>query len=292
MKKSILFLFGAFTLTYCNQPASTAETEEADTTMTEEMVEKEPSLAMIWETDTTLTTNESVLYHDNILYVSNIAGQPTDKDGVGFISKLNTDGEVMKLKWVTGLDAPKGMGIMDDKLYVTNITELVEINLEEGKVVKRYPVADSEFLNDVAIGDGKVYFSDMNTGKLHVLENGKVTTLAENMESPNGLYYVDGNLYALDGSGLVQVSLDGTGSTIINDEVTGGDGLVVIDEDTYLASRWQGEVWLIDEGEVTKLLDSKADKIQTADIGYYPAEQLVLVPRFFSNKVTAYRLEY
>jgi hypothetical protein len=31
---------------------------------------------------------------------------------------------------------------------------------------------------------------------------------------------------------------------------------------------------------------------QTADIGFIPEENLVLVPTFFSNKVEAYKLEY
>jgi hypothetical protein len=44
-------------------------------------------------------------------------------------------------------------------------------------------------------------------------------------------------------------------------------------------------------GETHLLLDTN-ESSQTADIGYIPEENLVLVPTFFSNKVVAYKLEY
>lgn len=294
MKNNLLLFGGLLVLASCGQQPVTEEKE--DQALQEPAIEepgaKEPSLSLVWDTDTILTTNESVLPYEGVLYVSNISGMPTDKDGVGFISKVDMDGQVTELKWAKGLDAPKGMGVLNGKLYVTNITELVEINLADGKIVKRYPVADSEFLNDVAIGDGKVYFSDMNTGKLHVLENGKVSTLAESLEALNGLAISDGKLYGLDSKGLHQFSLDGKEQVTINADVTGGDGLVVIDENTFVASRWNGEIWMIKDGLATKMLDSKDQNIQTADIAYLPEQNLILVPRFFANKVSAYRLEY
>lgn len=294
MKKNLL-LFGAMlVLASCGQQPEAEEKEGSAVkeSATEEPSVKEPSLSLVWETDTTLTTNESVLPYEGMFFVSNIAGMPTDKDGVGFISKLDLDGQVTELKWAKDLDAPKGMGILNGKMYVTNITELVEINLADGEIVKRYPVAGSEFLNDVAIWENKVYFSDMNTGKLHLLENGKVSTIAENHEALNGLAAFNVKLYGLDATGLQQFTLDGKEHVTINTEMTGGDGLVVIDENTFIASRWNGEIWLIKHGVATKMLDSKDQEIQTADIAYLSGENLVLVPRFFSNIVSAYRLEY
>lgn len=293
MKRNLLLISGLILLAACGQqPTEEKKDPAVQESAIEEPGAKEPSLSLVWETDTTLTTNESVLPHEGVLYVSNIDGKPTDKDGQGYISKLNTDGQVINLKWVAGLDAPKGMAVMNGKLYVTNITELLAINLADGQIVNRYPVKGAEFLNDVAVVDNKVYFSDMNTGKLHVLENGQVTTLTENHESLNGLAAYDGKLYGLDAKGLHQFSLDGKEHVTLNGEVTGGDGLIVIDENTFVASRWKGEIWMIKDGLATKMLDSKDQDIQTADIAYIPGEKLVLVPRFFSNKVSAYRLEY
>ena len=42
------------------------------------------------------------------IYVSNVNGAPTEKDGNGFISKISPDGKMIKADWATGLNAPKG----------------------------------------------------------------------------------------------------------------------------------------------------------------------------------------
>src|SRR5690242_11795121 len=72
---------------------------------------KAPTLTKIWETDTVLTTCESVIYDatNNVLYVANINGDPSGKDGNGFISAVSLEGKVSNVKWATGMDAPKGM---------------------------------------------------------------------------------------------------------------------------------------------------------------------------------------
>lgn len=296
MKKTSLLFGVTILMAACSQPAATeeTETETIDSTQVEQAEEVEPSLTLVWETDTVLTTNESVLYDltRRELYVSNIDGKPTDKDGKGFISKLDLDGVVTELKWAKGIDAPKGMGILVDKMYVTNIDELVQINMADGKITKGFTIKGAKFLNDVAVGDGKVYFSDMETGKLHMYDGERISLVSEGHTGLNGLTYFDGKLYGLDESGLIKFNMDGGMPEILNSEVTGGDGLVLIDKDTFIASRWQGEVWLIKDGKATMLLDSKEEEVQTADIGYNPAEKMVYVPRFFSNKVSAYRLTY
>lgn len=291
-------LFGYLTLSLvaaCSGGAVEGDTTSEDTpqdSIVEEVIT--PSLELVWETDTSLITNESVLYYPekNQLIVSNINGQPLDQDENGYLSILKPDGTIEVQEWVTGLDAPKGMAMANGMLYVTNIDELVEIDVAAGTIKARYPVEGGTFLNDVTIGNNVVYFSDMSTGKLHALVNGKVSTVAEGLEGLNGLAYdpASGHLFMLNGMGLQSMDSEGN-ITTVNDVVTGGDGLILIDEDVYLASRWQGEIWLINHGEAVKLLDSK-DAMQTADIGYIPEENLVLVPRFFSNKVSAYRLTY
>ena len=73
-----------------------------------------------WETDTILKVPESVLYDaaNKILYVSNIDGtDPWGKDGKGSIGKVGLDGKIIKVDWVNGLNAPKGMGLYKGKLY-------------------------------------------------------------------------------------------------------------------------------------------------------------------------------
>lgn len=265
-----------------------------------EMVEEElstsssPGLELLWETSTELTTNESVHFEESngLIYVANIEGGPDEKDGVGSISKLNTAGEILERDWVSGLNAPKGMAVKGDYLYVTDIDRLLEIELSTGEINNTFEIADAVFLNDAATDGEKVYFSDMRTHKIHYLEDESIQTFAEEQNSINGLRVGNGNtLYGLDAEGLKQYESDGS-FQIINAEVTGGDGLIVLGEDTFIASKWGGEVFLIQDGTATKILDTTEEESNTADIGFIPDDNIVLVPTFFKNKVAAYKLSY
>lgn len=289
MKNTFPFLFLAAAMFSCSGDTETQQVSETDVTAT-----TEPSLTKVWETDTVMTTSESTLYDPeaDIIYVSNINGDPTDKNGEGFISRMRPDGSVSQLNWVSGLNAPKGMAMMDGKLYVTDIDELVEINIADSAVTNRYPVQGAVFLNDAATDGEKIYFSDTRTGKVHVLENGSVSTIAEGMEDVNGLAFNEaGELLLLDGEGLRKYDMQANNAEALNETVTGGDGLVIIDDSTYIASRWQGEIYLVRNGEEHLLLDTK-EEANTADIGYIEEERLVLVPTFHDNRVVAYRLDY
>ena len=276
----------------CGSPDSEETTMEENATDT---ASKTPTLTMLWETPDSLFTNESVLFDagTGTIYVSNIEGQdPNGKDGKGSIGTISKDGKIVNAEWVSGLNAPKGMGITNGKLYVTDIDELVEIDIASAKVSKKYKVDSAIFLNDLAIQNNKVYFSDSRTGKVHLFDAGTVSTFSNGNEGINGLEVAaDGTLYGLDGSGLKKWNADGT-SSIINSQVTGGDGLVILKDGNFIASRWQGEIWFVSDTSQTLMLDTKAAESNTADIGFIPNENMVLVPTFFKNKVVAYKLDY
>lgn len=275
-----------FTFTYCSQK---------ETSKSEIIAEEDnPSLTFLWETKDTLTTCESVLYDKNSdqIFVSNIEGDGTEKDGIGSISIIDKEGNIVNRNWVQGLNAPKGMAIKDGSLFVTDIDELLEIDIATAAVVKRYPVQGAEFLNDAATDGNHIYFSDMRQGKIHKIEDGQVVTIAENQTNINGLQFNnDGVMFGLDGGGLKKYDKDG-GFEIINANVTGGDGLEYLEGQKWLASRWQGEVYVIDGEQEHKILDTKEEKSNTADIGYIKEDRILLVPTFQKNKVVAYKLTY
>ncbi|MEP0712750.1 MAG: ATP-binding protein, partial [Algoriphagus sp.] len=60
----------------------------------------------------------------------------------------------------------------------------------------------------------------------------------------------------------------------------------------YVASRWAGEIYFVSGDGETLLLDTKSEESNTADIGFIPEDNIVLVPTFFKNKVVAYKLDY
>ena len=96
-------------------------------------------LEKIWETDTIVAIPESVLpdFKQNILYVSLIDGGGWDKDGKGGVAKLSPKGKNYNGTWITGLNAPKGLGMYNNKLYAADISEVVVIDMKKGKIEKK-----------------------------------------------------------------------------------------------------------------------------------------------------------
>jgi hypothetical protein len=253
-------------------------------------------LTELWSTDTIMKTPESVLYDParNVLFVANINGNPTEKDGNGFISKLNTDGTVDELEWVTGIDAPKGMGIYGDLLFVTDIDHLVVIDIPSAAISEKVPVEGANFLNDVTIGrDGTVYFSDMRSGKIHTWKEDVTAEWKSGLEGVNGLFDEDDDILVnVSGKGEVQKMNKSTGEAEVLATGIRGDGVEYTGYDGYyIVSEWSGRIHVIGNGTVQKLIDSEAQKINTADIGYNLKEKIVYVPTFFDNRVVAYKLE-
>lgn len=296
MKKIIFFATISMIFFACN---TGRKSETSSENSAEAATEKQYVLTQLWSTDTVMTTCESVLFDDqrNTLFVSCINGTPTDKNGAGFIARLQPDGTVLEREWVTGLNAPKGMGIFGNRLYVTDIDQLAVIDIDQGSILEKVPVEGASFLNDIAVdGDGTVYFSDSDTGILWTYADGKVTPwITEGLDRPNGLYVEPGRvLLTSSGSQDLKVIDKASGEAeTVTTGIGAGDGLEFTgNEGYYLASSWNGEVFLIhpDYSKET-LLKTSDQEINSADIGFNKAEQIVYVPTFFDNRVVAYRLE-
>jgi DNA-binding beta-propeller fold protein YncE len=157
-----------------------------------------PAVAELWSLGG-FSHPESV-YADaarNVLYVSNVGGAPLDKDGNGFISRISRDGKLETLKWIEGLNAPKGMVMQGDTLWVSDINRLVQIDAATGKIVKGYFADGAVFLNDTAVDDaGNVYVSDIAKRKIWRLAGGKMEVWygEDSLMHPNGLRVEGGKL--------------------------------------------------------------------------------------------------
>ncbi len=283
MKPLIALAAAAVIVSACSTPKE--NTSEA----------KVPTLTKKWESDTTLTTCESVLYDkaNDVLYVANIAGKPDSVDGVGFIAKLGLDGKVVDAQWVKGLNAPKGMGISNGKLYVADITNLVEIDIATGTVSNSYPVEGAVFLNDVTVdGAGKVYVSDSNAGNVSVLENGVVSSFLTGQDGPNGLLSDGDTFLVAHWNAKTLNTVDASKQvTMKADSIENPDGIEAVGDGGYLVSSWNGKVtYVAADGKTTLLLDTTGEGVSAADIEYIQEKKLLLVPTFFKNKVVAYEL--
>lgn len=253
-------------------------------------------LESLWQT-IDLPTPESVLYVADkkapYLFVALIDGQGDVADGKGGIAKLATDGKVIDKNWISGLNAPKGMALHENYLYVADITELVIIDIKKQKVIKKIPVADSVFLNDVTVNSsGVVFVSDTRTNKVHRYLDGKIELYLDKVSSANGLKALGSTLVVGAGQELILVDADKNRAVIAKGFESGIDGIEMIERGEFIVSCWVGLVYYVhSDGRLKLLIDSREQKINTADIGYDPNTQQLFVPNFFKNTVTAYQLK-
>ena len=251
-------------------------------------------LVKVWETAPVLKTPESVIYcpGNDQIYVANINGNASEKDGNGFISILSSKGEVVNLEWVSGLHAPKGMGIYEGILYVADIDQLVEIDMKAGKIVKKYDAPGAEFLNDVTVcPDGKVLVTDMMKKKIHMLKDGQFTEWfhSETFNRPNGLFAEKGKLYVGD-QHIFVIDMPNKTMEVLIADAGGVDGLEKDNDGNFVFSHWAGRIFINKDGKTTKLFDSSEQSINSADIDFASKLNLVLVPTFMDNRVVAYKL--
>jgi len=260
-----------------------------------QLVKPEASLSKQWETVPGLKVPESVLYDTvtGLIFVSNVNGNPAEKDSNGYISTLSPEGKILKADWVTGLDAPKGMGILNNKLYVTNIDEVAEIDIPTASIINRYPVEGSRFLNDIAIDPktGMIFITDTDPGKVFLLFEGKVSSWLEGdlFKGANGLFLKGSKLYIGTSNSILQADIN-TGEVQVTIPNSGNvDGLYVTSEGRFIFSDWKGSVFVASlNGKPELLLNTSAHKVNAADFGIISKKNYILIPTFGDNKVVCY----
>jgi sugar lactone lactonase YvrE len=256
---------------------------------------QEHQLVKKWETDTLLKVPEGALYDANnkVIYVSNIDGQPWEKDNKGSIGKVGLDGKIISVDWVSGLQAPKGLALYKNNLYVADFDMVAVIDIKKGTIVQTIPVEGAQGLNDITVDKkGVLYVSDSKVKRVHRIENGQITTWLENLKGPNGVL-IDGNdLFVLDAGGLYKVEKDKSLTKLADGMEGGTDGVEHVTGKDYIVSCWAGSIWYVNgDGTKQNLLDTRAQKINTADIGYDAKNRIVYVPTFFKNSLVAYELK-
>ncbi len=245
---------------------------------------------------------------NNVLYVSNVNGNPGDKDGNGFISKVSSDGKIITLKWVEGLNAPKGMVISKGKLYVADINDIVSIDIATGKILNRYVAQGSTFLNDLtADKKGNIYASNtFGFSAIYKLNTkGIVSEFIKDdaLQMPNGLL-VDGKslLVAPWGIGfdpatyktktpgsLLSISLKDKKISSLSNPIGNLDGL----EKTihgYIVTDWlDGKLYYWNKTmQKVELLDLPQG---SADLHFDKKSKTIFIPIMNENKIVVYTIK-
>ena len=257
-------------------------------------------------------TPESVR-HDadlDLYFVSNISGNPSNKDRDGYIATVRPDGTGSTILVQGGaagvtLHAPKGMTIVGDTLWVTDIDVVRAFNKRDGKPIRSVDLTSmgATFLNDIAVGpDDALYITD--TG-IRIAADGSMTTPGRfrifriagtsvsvavegrALGNPNGIAWDQANeRFVLAPFGEPGVLTWKIGDTAPMPLVTGAgqfDGVEVLPDGRVLVSSWaDSAVHVITNGRMRKLVSGIA---APADIGYDVRRDRVLIPLFNANTV-------
>jgi len=268
-----------------------------------------PILVPAWQTEAIFQNPESVVYDAkrNRLYVSNVNGNGMVVDGNGYISTLSLEGKLLELHWLDGLNAPKGMAIVDDILYVADINQVLAVDLAKQVIIQRYPAPNAAFLNDVAAGeDGSIYISDMITNTIYRIKEGQISSwlVDPQLESPNGLLVegdqlivatwgnmTDGLNTAIPGQ-LKTVSLTTKQIKSMGDGTSMGnlDGLESDGNGDYFVTDWvAGKLLFISSQALVSTLIVLEKG--SADHTVLLKQKLIIIPMMLSDKIVAYYIK-
>jgi len=251
---------------------------------------------------------ESVLANESTkeLYVSNMNGQPLEANGKGYISRVSLQGEIVEKEWITGLNAPKGMAISGNWLYVADLQTLHIIDINDGKLHQSIKVSDSKMLNDIATdAQGNVYISDMLAGGIYRLKNQKIEQWIspKTIPHPNGLYFdqtastlilgtwgeglqddfttkVLGGLFSINISSAEMTPLEGA------QKIGNVDGLTKIADVLYFNDWINGNVYRY-QNETTSLIFNAGKN--AADISSWGNQ--LLVQMMFSERIDSFLIQ-
>jgi len=242
-------------------------------------------------------SSSEAVRHDpeaDVYWVANINGEPTEKDDNGFISRVSPDGEVLELKWIDGetgdftLNAPKGMAIHGPHLVVADIDVVRLFDRATGEHVADWPVEGAQFLNDVAVGDDMtIYVTDTMGMALYLFDGSTPVVMAsgEGFGNPNGLDVDDAGVTVVMWNGGVKRVDAQMGETTDLPAPEGArlDGIVLMDDGSYVVSSWDAEAVLrvAADGTITEVM---APVSEAADIGYDATRNRILIPTF-SNEL-------
>ncbi|MCP4703526.1 MAG: hypothetical protein GY865_02865 [candidate division Zixibacteria bacterium] len=197
---------------------------------------------------------------------------------------------------------PKMLGtvIVDDTLYVTNMTKILAFNLVTDELHRSYQIPGSVELNDITSDQaGYLYFTDVATGLIHKLnmEDGTFSTIASGLFRPNGILYDSANNYLMYvrfdvNSPIRSLSLDGSsGSQLAATPFSNLDGITMDnDRNVYISSfgylgQGSNAVYRYnrDFSEPPILIASGLNG--PADIYFDKVNNILVIPNFWASEV-------
>lgn len=246
---------------------------------------------------------ESVTSTGKRFFVSNQGQDVFSKDGDGFISEISGDGKLVELKFAPlkgVLNAPKGMTIADDVLYVADLDRVVGFDINTRKTVFEILIPETQVLNDICrLDDGFIGVTETVSGNIY-----KINTKTKSFEIIGNIPTVNGIAYNRNTNLLVVCSNGknyGEGGIFIKkgsnpfEELSGipqgfFDGIEFLDDDNLLISDWVtlpttgfGKLWTYNLHSHQAAFTFTEESL--ANIFYDQATGKIWMPQMFQNKV-------
>lgn len=260
-----------------------------------------------------LATPESARFDPElgVYFVSNINGSPLARDGNGYISRVTRDGKMDSLKFIAGgrggvkLDAPKGLALKGDTLWVADIDAVRTFDKRSGKPIATVSLAGkAKFLNDAGVGpDGAIYITDtgiaddgkggmgehLGPDRVFRVEGRRATVALEfkDKPGPNGIAWDSaGARFLIVPFGAPSIFSWASGDSVpavITQGPGGYDGIEPLGDGRFVVTSWaDSSLFVLEHDRITRLIGGLPGP---ADIGLDRDRGRVAVPQFMDNKL-------
>lgn len=251
---------------------------------------------------------ESVRYDpdQDVYFISNINGGMSARDGNGYIMRVSAGNTAEAAIFVQSgrggvtLDAPKGLALHGDTLWVTDIDQVRGFDRRTGAPLATVDLRPEHagFLNDIAVGpDGTLYLTDTGIrveprGRIpiggerifRIAGSATVTVLAagDSLHWPNGLSWdplrgrwivapfadLVSYVLALDSAGMRRIAVAGSRGQF--------DGVEVLRDGRFLVTSWgDSAVYLVSDSSSRRVIGGL---VSPADIGIDTRRNVLAVP--------------
>ena len=287
------------------------ETAAADTTSSASVTDSSFSLVT---TIAGFSAPEAARYdgEQDVWFVSNINGMPSEEDNNGFISRVRPNGTIDSLHFIAGgrngvtLNAPKGMILAGDTLWVADIGVARAFNARTGAAIGSLPAPGATMLNDLALGpDGSVYITDTGLkfgvegaqpqpSRIYRVSGMRIAQVLEaaSLQGPNGIAWDSGRNAFIIGSMMGDSLYAWAPNDSAPRSVAAGpgqwDGIAVLPDGRVLATSWTDSSLYVLENDALRRAVSGVNG--PAAIGVDPQRMQVAIPSIPGNEVRIYRV--
>lgn len=254
-----------------------------------------PRLEQVWRIAGLANPESVALSNDGtFLYVTNVNGEGDAEDGNGFISRVSLEGEMLEREFATGLDAPKGIMVGGDALYVADINELVVLDAATGAIRRRVPIPGAVFLNDLTFAaDGQVLMADSATQRIYGVRSDAAEIWLEHelLDSINGFLPEEDRLLVTTMAGrLLAIDYESRAISVLAEGLGNADGVAALGEGRYLVSEWPGLMHVVNtaDGAHETIMDTQAEDRFLND--FLLVGDILYQPHWEPSELTAYRV--